>query len=374
MNSAADLVPWRFKAAVRRVLDAPARRNWRERRAGISKAEGSEPVVSFGGVLDDGRPVRGGAVKLLSLRRAFRCDEEKFNILYLVSSAQPVFAADLVAVCRRENIPVVWNQNGVGYPGWAGSEAERHNAPMRILRALADFVIYQSDFCRESAERFLGPGATASEVLFNPVDLGKFSPASQPLPNRPLRLLAMGTQNYAERVFSVLDCVRQLRADGIDCTLTVAGPLIWKDAGRELRERISSMGLTSAIEIRPAFRQDEAPSIYRSHHILVHPKYMDPCPTVVLEAMACGLPVIGSRSGGVPEMLDSSCAELVDTPLSWDRMHTPAGRQLADAVATIAGDLEKFSEASRRRAEQVFDARVWCDRHARIFREVLSTR
>ena len=368
------MMPWKLSKALRGVLDAPRRHHTKAARESISLCRGKEPVLGFGGVLDHEGLIHGGAVKLLGLREGFPHDETCFNVLYAVSSAQPAFAEDLVRLCRARDIRFVWNQNGVGYPAWAGKDAEKHNEPMRRSRSHADFVIYQSDFCRESAERFLGPSATASEVLLNPVDLGKFSPAEQPLPHRPLRLLAMGTQNYAERVFSVLECVRELRTDGIDCTLTIAGPLIWKDADRQLRQRISSMGLTSVIGIRPAFRQDEAPSIYRSHHILVHPKYMDPCPTVVAEALACGLPVVGSRSGGVPEMVDGQCAELVDVPLSWDRMHTPTGRQLADAVATVAGDLERFSEAARRRAEQVFDAHVWCGRHARIFRELLSTR
>lgn len=368
------MMPWRLGKALRGVLDTPRRHRAAAARESISLCRGKEPVLGFGGVLDRGGLVHGGAVKLLALRAGFPNDEKCFNVLYAVSSAQPPFAEDLVRLCRARGIKFVWNQNGVGYPAWAGKDSEKHNEPMRRLRSHADLVVYQSEFCRQSADRFLGPSSTQYETLLNPVDLGNFSPAAQPLPHRPLRLLAMGTQNYAERVFSVVDCVRTLRTDGVDCTLTVAGSLIWKDADRQLRERISSAGLSSVVEIRPAFRQDEAPCLYRSHHILVHPKYMDPCPTVVAEALACGLPVVGSRSGGVPEMVDGNCAALVDVPVSWDNMRTPTGRQLADAVAAIAGDLENYSKASRRRAEQVFDARAWCERHAKLFGDLLTAR
>ena len=288
-----------------------------------------------------------------------------------MSSAQPRFARDLVRVCRSRGIKFVWNQNGVGYPGWAGHDAESHNAPMRELQAEADFVVYQSGFCRESAEKFLGPCHSPSAVLFNPVNLKKFVPRAEPLPPLPLRLLAMGTQNYRVRVVSVLDCVRSLRDEGIEATLTVAGPLIWRNAERDIREAIASLGLADFVSVLPPFRQEEAPGIYRDHHVLLHPKYMDPCPTVVAEALACGLPVVASRSGGIPEMVDGNCAALVDVPSSWDRLFTPTGRELAEAVKSVARDLPAFAQHARRRAEEAFDQGVWISRHKEIFRSLL---
>ena len=361
-----------IKQIVRRAVEFPRcmsrRSDWKK----IRRADGTEPVLGLGGMLAPGRFVHGGAVKLLSLRDALPADEDRFNVLYLVSSAQPEFAEDLVAACRRQGIKFVWNQNGVGYPGWAGAEAERHNAPMRRLRAAADFVVYQSEFCRTSAEKFLGPCANPSAVLLNPVDLGKFTPPQNLLPPEPLRLLAMGTQNYRKRVIAVLDCVRVLRAAGVECVLTVAGPLLWKSAADDLRGAIASRGLAGAVELRPPFGQDEAPGIYRDHHILVHPKYLDPCPTVVAEALACGLPVVGSRSGGIPEMTDAACAELIDVPLVWDRLITPSGDELAEAVRRVAGNREDASRAARRRSEGLFDARRWIEEHREIFRNLLA--
>ena len=129
--------------------------------------------------LEERRLIHGGAVKLIHLRDAFAWNEETFNLLYLVSSAPPAFAEDLLDRCENLGIPLVWNQNGVAYPAWAGKDTNRYNDPMRRLRARAKFVVYQSAFCRDSAERFLGHSGAASEVLLNPVDLSKFSPGSR---------------------------------------------------------------------------------------------------------------------------------------------------------------------------------------------------
>ncbi len=360
------------KNAVRRVVDFPRRCCRRKVWNGIRRPDGESAVLGFGGVIEPGRFVHGGAVKLLTLRDAFASDERAFNILCMVSSAQPEFAGDLAAVCRGKGIKFVWNQNGVGYPGWAGGEAEFHNAPMRRLRAEADFVVYQSAFCRISAGKFLGPCETGSATLFNPVDLQEFRPREDELSPSPLRLLAMGTQNYRERVAAVIECVRVLRAEGLECTLTVAGPLLWKNAAADLRSAIAEAGLTGCVVIRPPFSHVEAAAIYRGHHILVHPKYLDPCPTVVAEALACGLPVVASRSGGIPEMTDPECAELIDVPLVWDRLVTPTGAQLAVAVRKIHARLGSASQAARRRAECAFDAGVWVERHREIFQRLLA--
>ena len=73
-------------------------------------------------------------------------------------------------------------------------------------------------------------------------------------------------------------------------------------------------------------------------------------------------------------MVDETCAVLVDVPLAWDRLHTPAGRQLAESVRTLAGRLDAFSRAARMRAEKMFDERIWLERHGNIFRGLLAAR
>ncbi|MEI6337994.1 MAG: glycosyltransferase family 4 protein [Verrucomicrobiota bacterium] len=370
----ANMIPWQAKEILREMLAMPHRRRAAALNEAIKKAPSDEPVLGFGGLLDGEGLIHGGAVKLLSLRDGFRHNEDEFNVLYLVSSAQPRFAEDLVRGCHERGIKFVWNQNGVGYPAWAGRDMDRHNEPMRRLRSLADFVIYQSEFCRSSAETFLGSCDKPSTILLNPVDLVKFTPRTHPLPARPLRLLAMGTQNYRDRVVNALDCLRSLQGDGVECTLTIAGPLIWKNAERDLHTTIESMRLAGSVKTLPPFRQDEAADIYRAHHVLLHPKYMDPCPTVVAEALACGLPVVASRSGGMSEMVDGSCSRLIEVHQSWDRLFTPSGRELAQAVVYIAQDLHAFLRAARCRAELLFDAETWRERHADIFRSLLVAR
>jgi glycosyltransferase involved in cell wall biosynthesis len=51
--------------------------------------------------------------------------------------------------------------------------------------------------------------------------------------------------------------------------------------------------------------RSDIPVIIRQLHLLVVPSQFEPFGRVVIEAMACGRPVIGSRDGGIPEIIDN---------------------------------------------------------------------
>ncbi len=64
---------------------------------------------------------------------------------------------------------------------------------------------------------------------------------------------------------------------------------------------IAKLGLADRVTIRPIYTQEQGAELYRSHDILLHPKYLDPCPTVVIESLASGLPVVGRLRAGFPK-------------------------------------------------------------------------
>jgi glycosyltransferase involved in cell wall biosynthesis len=100
---------------------------------------------------------------------------------------------------------------------------------------------------------------------------------------------------------------------------------------------------------------------------------MDPCPTVVIEALACGLPVVGLESGGLPELVDAQSGRLIPVPRDWDAMHTPSASLFARAVKEIAERWSEFSAHARRGAEERFAAERWVNRHREIFTQVLKS-
>src|SRR5207253_246016 len=172
-----------------------------------------------------------------------------------------------------------------------------------------------------------------AEVLPNPVDTEQFAPAAEPAAERPLTLLLGGNQYQRYRLEAALGALRLLP----DARLLVAGRLSWDANPRLVRREASELlrPLADRVELVGAYSQADAPALYRRADVLLHTKYNDPCPTVVLEAMACGVPVVYSRSGGTPELVGDEAGVGVEAPLDWERDHPPAPDALAEAVERV---------------------------------------
>ena len=330
--------------------------------------------VSYGDVQPRGaeETVRSGRVKLLHLQEAFPASDRRFNILYLVSSAQPRFAAELADWARGRGARVVLNQNGVAYPAWAGRSYDRLNARARAVMRTAHYVIYQSEFCRTSSDRFLGPASAPWEVVYNCIDTERFRPAMEPIPPEPWTLLVAGVHQQRDRVLSALEAAAILKRRGAAVRLLLAGAPSWPGAEADVPEDIRRLGLQREVEILGPYSQAAAPAIFRLAHVLLHPKYKDPSPTVPLEAMAAGVPVVGSQSGGMPELIGSDAGLLIDVPDSWDVMHVPDPASMADAVTAIMAGWPGWSQRARRRAEEGFRKDAWIGRHREIFAGLLG--
>jgi len=352
-----------------RWLETPERRRFQQQLKKLAHTPRRDgPAVSYGEAVgsESSGVIHGGRVKLLHLAEEFPSAVADFNLLYLVSSAPPKFALELVAWARARGVKFVWNQNGVAYPGWYGNRSEEINGPMRALRDQADYIFHQSEFCRQCADQFLGPAGAPSEIAFNCVDTTLFTPASPP-DGSVCQLLATGSHYESYRVLSVLETVAELVRRQFPVALHLAGRLAWPDAEAGVNDKIRELGIGNYVRRTAAYRQEEAPAFYQAAHILIHPKYKDPCPTVPIEAMACGVPVIGSASGGMPELVSPEAGVLIDVPDSWEENHWPTASAMADAVETIMARWPEYRAAARRRAEALFSKELWLAKHRRVF-------
>jgi glycosyltransferase involved in cell wall biosynthesis len=96
----------------------------------------------------------------------------------------------------------------------------------------------------------------------------------------------------------------------------------------------------------------------------------DPCPTTVIEALACGLPVAYAASGGTVELVADEGGIGVLHPDGYERDEPPAPEALAAAVGAVLADRARYAEGARRRAVERFALADWLDRHAALFEEL----
>lgn len=315
----------------------------------------------------------GGIVKLQDLARQFPNTPRRFNVLYLVSSRLPDAAVSLARAARAKGAAVVVNQNGVAYPAWHGAGWEATNAPMGELLRQASHTFYQSQFCKDTADRFVGVQPSRWEVLHNAVDTDRFVPRARERVAPGLTLLLGGSQDAWYRVDAAVRTLAAIRRMGADARLLIAGRLRWASRATpraDLDRLLGELAVAGHVDWLGPYTQADAPALYHRADILLHTKYNDPCPSVVIEAMASGLPVVYSASGGVPELVGDSAGAGVPADVSWERDVPPDPDALAAAVLDVAARRSACSNAARARAVDRFDVRHWIARHREVFFEV----
>jgi glycosyltransferase involved in cell wall biosynthesis len=312
-----------------------------------------------------GDAVAGGTAKFQRLAERFPTPPTAVTILDLGSTWLPRDLRPLLALARRRRIPVVLNQDGVAYPGWAGGATDAINEPYRRVLAAAEHVLFQSEFSKLSADTFLGEPPGSWEVLYNAVDVERFTPAAATPPEGPVLLLG-GDQTQAYRLEVALRTFALVAASEPQARLLVTGRLVSSPEPLldelEVRDRVEFVG---------GYSQREAPDLIRRAHVLLHTKVKDPCPSAVIEAMACGLPVVYAKSGGTVELVGDEAGIGVEHPDTWERDEPPAPEALAHAVERALAERARYSDAARQRAVERFALGPWLERHAELFEELV---
>ena len=333
-----------------------------------------EVALSYGPIIGEqlkqDADLTGGKVKLRHLHHDYPHNSERFNILYLVSSALPQYAIEIVDWAKSNGAKFVLNQNGVAYPSWT-KDHKSINSELSELMGRADLVIYQSEFCREAARRFLGEPVGQWRVLPNCVDINLFQPTNENYLGG-IRLLVAGTHYQKERVVLPILVLKILRERGWDASLCIAGRLAWNDAASEIESLIKTSEMDGLVRLVGSYSNASAATLYASSNILLHLKYKDPCPNVIIESLASGLPIVGSCSGGLPELVGHDGGILLDVADDWNNMHYPSVERVADAVESIYARLDIYAVAARKRALDKFNSVTWRSAHERWFASLVD--
>jgi glycosyltransferase involved in cell wall biosynthesis len=336
-------------------------------------AEGIHIFYGYDRLPNSDKATHGGIIKFQRLNAVYPNTPRKFNIIYLGSSNKSPFADQICRFSQQKGAKFVWNQNGVAYPAWMQSGWEVWNAQMAKFLHSADYVFYQSQFAKLCADKFLGTKSGPSEVLYNAVDTKTFCPPAQKKDTNVLRLLVMGSQYHTYPLETSLQTLAYINKNKPNARMIIAGKIRDYVLHRVI-ELIGDMDLENHVKIVPPFTQEQALNIFHQSDILLHTKIQDVCPGVVIEAMSCGLPVVYSLSGGVPELVGDIGGVGVTTEANWEKRISPEPEAWADAVTKVQKNIESYGKAARKRAVELFDLESWKNKHHKVFDALLENK
>ncbi len=198
-------------------------------------------------------------------------------------------------------------------------------------------------------------GRMAVEVIHPGVDLERFTPT--PLPDGPPEALVLGAIVGWKRPGLALDVAELAARDLPGLTVRLAGAPLG-EAGRELGLELERRMATTKVA-RLEGRVEDVPLALASSTCLLHCADREPFGMALIEALACGRPVVAPRAAGPLEIVDESCGA-----------HYEPGNAAAAARALVhvVRHASDMAGAARGRAEQRFDRRD----SGRRFRELVE--
>ena len=215
-----------------------------------------------------------------------------------------LFAAPVLWLAPLRRCPVIVNYRG----GEAGSYFQ--SAWRRVKPSLnkAALVVVPSGFLRAVFAEY----GQSTRVIPNIVDLNVFKPVHDTTAvGRPFTLVITRNLEPIYGIETALKALAEVLRSAPAARLRIAGS---GPQESELRAFASTLGISSAVEFTGQLDRRGIVQLYAEADAMLNPTTVDNMPNSVIEALACGLPVISTDVGGVPYIVRHEETALLVAP------------------------------------------------------------
>lgn len=191
------------------------------------------------------------------------------------------------------------------------------------------------------------------QVIKNGIDLNVFKPSislNLSDPNRKFKILAVSSVWYPDKgELDIYKLHEMLSEDQIEITMV--------GLSAEQQKKIPK----GIIGIQRTQNLQELVQLYSNADVLINPTYADTFPTVNLEALACGTPVITYRTGGSPEAIDEKTGVVIEQG---------DVNGLVNAIRMMK-DNPLSSSDCRKRAKECFDKDKCFEKYVELYKTII---
>lgn len=240
-----------------------------------------------------------------------------------------------------------------------------------IIHILSSRVVCISQSVRNQFGRLATRNPEKYLVIYNALPCLPESLQVQPPANeleekeKVFRIGYLGRLSTGKRFQDLLAAVAQLKAQGVPVKLQVAGDFVDEAFKTQVQGLLRQYHLVGKVRFL-GYQPEPETTLYPNIDVLVLPSLNEPFGRVLIEAMAAGIPCIGARSGGVPEIIEDGVTGFLSPPQDVDA--------LAALLLSLSEDPTKLhltvGEAGRRVRER-FNIEAQTHALAALYQDVL---
>lgn len=226
---------------------------------------------------------------------------------------------------------------------------------LREMVGHAEFVIAVSDYSRDLLAKTCPDSDAKIHRLYNGIALGDFTREVRSCATgRPLQLVSIGRLIEFKGFHVLIEAIGRLKAMGVEAELKIVGEGPWRE---RLQAQIDALDLKKSVTLCGVQSQDQVRALLASADafalacLIGEDGASDVLPTVIIEAMAAGLPVVSTRVAGVPEMVTPGETGLLAEPADVESL-VDALRELAEGATDWR---EQMGAAGSVKARAQFD-------------------
>jgi glycosyltransferase involved in cell wall biosynthesis len=290
------------------------------------------------------------------IRRLMR--KHRYDVVHVFFSL-PTGA--LLPLLDLRGIPVVVSLRGSDVPGY-----DPHNRPLqlahRVLAPLTRWIWRRADrvvaVCDSLGQLALQTAPKLSyTVVSNGVDLALFHPGeAAPRASGRLRCLAVARLIERKGLGDLIRALALLERDRFELEIVGGGP-----DERVLRDLAAQLGVAQEVHFLGPLDRSQVAQRYRAADLFTLPSSAEAFGNVFAEALASGLPIVGSSIGGIPDLVEHGTNGFLVKPGDLDG--------LAGAIRYLADDPELRGEMARRNRAKAEASLEW----SQVTRRYLST-
>jgi glycosyltransferase involved in cell wall biosynthesis len=267
-------------------------------------------------------------------------------------------------VSRAYGAKTVFHLHGGTFDAFYEEMNQMEKSLTKRIFGFSDCVIALSDYWKGFLSQLVSPDRIC--ILNNPIDCESLSPGTRaPDPDQPT-LLLLGSLGRRKGHYDVLKALPLVVKRHPRVKVLFAGADEDLGASENLLRLTREADLSQHLEFLGPISFEPKVELLRTSTMMILPSHGENMPISVLEAMAARMPVVSTRVGALPEVLDGGAAGLLIEAGDWEALAQSINRLLDDP--TFA---ERLGETAGERARSLWDVKHIAKQVDTVYRDVL---